>query len=156
MSAKRTIFTISYGGKSREEFLEPLKRHGVEVVADVPMFPGRASMGMYGKAKSSGKGIEKTLGEAGMGYEWVEELGNPDLKDPEMKGLRDLLAREAAEHTRRLTELASRKTVCLLCSEKAHEDCHRSLIGDYLAEPGLGGRAALKEFVPWPWWSSSR
>ena len=136
MSAKRTIFTIGYGGKTREQFLEPLKQHGIEVVADVRIYPNRASMGMYVKAKSPDKGIEKTLGDAQIGYEWFEELGNPDPKDPEMKAFRHLVAHEAAERTRRLIELGSRKTVCLLCSEKAHEDCHRSIIGDYLASQG--------------------
>ena len=69
MSAKRTIFTIGYGGKTREQFLGPLKQHGIEVVADVRIYPNRASMGMYVKAKSPDKGIEKTLGDAQIGYE---------------------------------------------------------------------------------------
>jgi hypothetical protein len=73
----------------------------------------------------------------------LEELGNPDPKYPELKAFRNLIARESADRTRRLIELGSRKTVSLLC-----EDCHRSIIGEYLASQGLGGHSALKEFVP--------
>jgi uncharacterized protein (DUF488 family) len=136
MDSRRTLFTIGYGGRGRDEFTTLLRDHEVEVVADVRMHPERASMGIFVKAKTADKGIEKTLGQAGIGYEWFEELGNPDPKDPEMQAFRDLIGREGTERTARLRELAARKTVCLLCAEKSPGACHRSIVSDFLAGEG--------------------
>jgi uncharacterized protein (DUF488 family) len=131
-----TIFTIGYGGKGREQFLDPLKESGVVVVADVRAHPNRASMGIYVRAKTPDKGIEKTLGDVGIAYEWFEELGNPDPKDPGMQAFRDLLAREAGGRVERLVALASQSTTCLLCAEKDPKACHRSIIADHLSAEG--------------------
>ena len=134
-SNRGTIFTVGYGGKSREQFLEPLIANRIELIADIRMQPNRASMGMYVKAKSPEKGIEKTLSDASIAYEWFEELGNPDRTD-QLVTFRALMARSGPERTRRLIETASRARTCLLCAEKNHDVCHRAIVGDYLKGQG--------------------
>ena len=70
------FFTIGYGGRNPEEFLDLLKQNNVRTLVDVRLRPDRASMGIWAKAKTPDKGIEKVLGDAGIGYCSFVELGN--------------------------------------------------------------------------------
>ena len=77
------FYTIGYGGRVPAEFASLLVLHGVRSVADVRIHPERASMGTYVKARSTDKGIEKLLGDCGIAYRSILELGNlfRDLED---------------------------------------------------------------------------
>lgn len=132
----KTIYTIGYGGRKPTDFVEILSKASVQLVADVRLLPNRASMGSYVKAKSPERGIEKLLGEAGIAYQWLEELGNPDPKDPQMQSFRDLMTEEFDSRTEQLQKLATSQTVCLLCAEKDPERCHRSIVTSGLERRG--------------------
>jgi uncharacterized protein (DUF488 family) len=127
-----TLFTIGYGGRSAGQFLMMLRDHGVRSIVDVRLRPDRASMGIWVKAKTSDKGIERLLGEAGIAYRSLPELGNMFL------GLEDwptryteLLARAGDLLVDRLEGIA--EPYCLLCAEKRVAECHRRQIAEFLA-----------------------
>src|SRR5262249_17290706 len=84
------------------------------------------------KAKSPDKGIEKRLNRAGIGYFSLVELGNVFLGLDDWKERYCQLIDHAGDLlVARLRDVA--QPYCIMCSEKRPEDCHRSLIADFLA-----------------------
>ena len=126
------LFTIGYGGAMPQAFTDCLRKAGVQTVVDVRLRPDRASMGAYVKAKTGDKGIERLLGEAGIGYRSLPELGNVFLDyDDWRERYTALLARAGDLLVSRLVEVCG--PICLLCAERRPEECHRMLIAQYLA-----------------------
>ena len=129
------LFTVGYGGRQPGELTALLSARGVKTVVDVRLRPDRAAMGVYAKAKSADKGIEKLFREAGLGYISLVELGNlfVDLDDWESRygQLLDAVGELLVE---RLLDLPT--PICLLCCEKDPMQCHRRLIADFLARRG--------------------
>ena len=126
------LFTIGYGGRTKDEFLSILRDNGVQTVVDVRLRPDRASMGIWVKAKTPDKGIEKILADAGIGYRSLVELGNLFLDFDDWEQRYGQLFESAGELlVGRLAGLA--EPMCLLCAEKRVGDCHRQLIAAYLA-----------------------
>ncbi|QEH33185.1 hypothetical protein OJF2_16820 [Aquisphaera giovannonii] len=125
------FFTIGYGGRPPSEFLDLLRRHGVRTVADVRLRPDRASMGTYTRSRDAQKGIAGLLGSAGIAYEPIVELGNVFLDWADWRGpYRQLLEGAGDLLCARLDSLEA--PFCLLCAEKRHADCHRTLIAEHL------------------------
>jgi uncharacterized protein (DUF488 family) len=125
------FYTIGYGGRSPQEFVVLLARHGIRAVVDVRIRPDRASMGAFILARTSDKGIEKTLAEQGIEYHSRLELGNiffglDDWRTP----YGELLQHSGALLVRRLQGLP--EPFCLLCAEKQAAECHRKMIADHL------------------------
>jgi len=126
-----TFFTIGYGGRRPEEFVGLLVGHGVRAVVDVRIRPDRASMGAYVRAKSPDKGIEKLLGDRGIAYRAILELGNLFRDFPDWHGpYRALFERAGDLLVGRLEGLP--EPFCLMCAEKRVAECHRLTIADFL------------------------
>ncbi len=126
-----TFYTIGYGGRRPDDFTDLLVGHGVRSIADVRIRPESASMGAYVKARTSDKGIQKLLGDRGIAYHSILELGNlfRDLDDWQAS-YRELFERAGDLLVGRLEGLP--KPFCLLCAEKRVADCHRQVIADFL------------------------
>ena len=125
------FYTIGYGGRVPAEFARLLVLHGVCSIADVRIHPERASMGAYVRAKSPDKGIEKLLGDRGIAYHSILELGNlfRDLDDWS-PAYRTFFERAGDLLVGRLEGLPA--PFCLMCAEKRVADCHRLVIADFL------------------------
>mgnify|MGYP006299300959 CR=1 FL=1 len=129
------LYTIGYGGRTPEEFLELLNRHSIRTVVDVRLRPDRSSMGTYVKAKDPYKGIEGWLNRAGVQYFSFIELGNLFLEfDDWQIRYRNLMERAGDLLTERLREVPP--PFCLMCAEKSADRCHRAILASYLAERG--------------------
>ena len=129
------IYTIGYGGRAPEEFLDLLKARGVRAVVDVRLRPDRSAMGIYAKAKDPSNGIERLLAGADIQYFSFVELGNlfrelPDRHERYQR-LLDLAGDLLVKRLRQV-----REPFCLMCAEKNPGDCHRKLITDFLATRG--------------------
>lgn len=128
-----TVYTIGYGGRTKESFLGLALPNHVRTIVDVRLRPDKASIGQFAKAKTPDKGIEAWLSEAGIGYVSLVELGNVFLDQGGwMSQYRELLDRAGDLLTTRLLEVPG--PYCLMCAEKASAECHRTPIANWLAK----------------------
>lgn len=126
------MYTIGYGGRSAQDLLTLLAGAGVRTVVDVRLRPDRSSMGLWVRAKTPDKGIEKVLGDGGIAYRSRPELGNVFRDYPDWRErYRRLL--DAAGHLLIDGLEGAEAPICLLCAEREPSDCHRTLIADHLA-----------------------
>jgi uncharacterized protein (DUF488 family) len=125
------IYTIGYGGRGKEDFLALLNANNIKTVVDVRLRPDRASMGIWVKAKTSDKGIESWLAEAGIGYRSLVELGNVFMEFSDWQTRYSRLMEEAGPLlTERIHDIPG--PICLLCAEKKVCECHRQQVADFL------------------------
>ena len=127
------FFTIGYGGRKPEDFVNILGKNGIRAVVDVRLRPDRASMGVYAKAKSTDRGIDKLLGSSKIQYYSMPELGNVFLDlDDWRERYKKLLEGCGELLLDRLYNIDVPKPFCLLCAEKKISQCHRKEVADYL------------------------
>jgi uncharacterized protein (DUF488 family) len=138
-----TVWTIGHSTRTAAEFLDLLKQHGIEVVADVRHFPGSRRFPQFNQAR-----LRDSLAAAGIGYVHLAELGG---RRPVRPGSRNLAWRNAsfrgyADHMEtpefragidRLLGLARSSRTAVMCAEAVWWRCHRSLIADHLRSIGV-------------------
>lgn len=131
------IYTVGYGGRHPEHFLAILTHNAITLVCDVRAEPRRAYRGIYtfNPEKNSGP-LPRLLTQAGIGYQWFPELGNPERQDPEIRAFQQLMAIEAESRLQRLRTCVRAERACLLCAEQDAQRCHRRVITACLHDYG--------------------
>lgn len=136
------LVSIGYEGRSVDDLVNSLLKQDVQVLVDVRLNPISRKPGLSKTALST------ALNEAGITYIHHRELGNPkDNRDDFRRGtpesharFRALLGEErGAAALRHVSELLEDSVVALLCFERDHSECHRTLVVDAIAQqdPGL-------------------
>ncbi|MDP2908088.1 MAG: DUF488 domain-containing protein [Nanoarchaeota archaeon] len=130
------IYTIGFTKKSLGEFIDLLKKNGVQKVVDIRLNPSSQLSGF-----AIQRDLKYTLKRESIGYEHILELA-PDepllekyRKDKNWaeyeKSFSKLMERRNAKEI--LKKLLSEgKTLCLLCSEDKANKCHRRLVAELL------------------------
>ncbi|MDX2037262.1 MAG: DUF488 domain-containing protein [Isosphaeraceae bacterium] len=162
------LWLVGYGAWPAPKRMERLKACLVESeivrLVDVrigpcasDLEPGRPYGPKAWNLQEPGQGIARELESAGIAYEWLVELGNPQRQDPEMRILRAHLAdpSESWPVHRGLARLEAivRGTdgrVAILCACDDGSRCHRTVVARALAERRFGGRLELHELSPPP------
>ncbi len=133
-----TIFSIGYEGRTGEELLAQLVAANVNVLVDVRERPTSR------KADFRRSMLDQTCRLAGVRYEAWADLGSTGHQREQLRRsrdmgefrrrFRDLARRRRSQVLDSLARLARRETVALLCYERVHEECHRSVVADLVAD----------------------
>jgi len=133
-----TVFTIGYEKRNGDELISLLLDAGVDVLVDVREKP------MSRKSDFRGKVLDKNCGEAGICYLNIPELGSTGsmrtfLKETGniktfLRRYRKHAEKKSGKHISQLTKMVKQKSVALLCYERCHDDCHRKVVADLVAD----------------------
>lgn len=140
---KLTIFTVGHSTRPIEEFLQLLRRNGIEQLIDVRTIPKSRHNPQYETNE-----LAKVLKEHGIEYVHLKELGGLRRPKPDsvnlawrnagFRGFADYM--QTPEFSRaldRAVSLAKAKGSALMCAEAVPWRCHRSLIADALVVRGI-------------------
>jgi uncharacterized protein (DUF488 family) len=134
------IYTIGYGARSLDAFLNVLKAHDIAYLLDIRSAP-------YSKYKPefSKNALEAAVKAAGLGYVYMGDTLGGQPQDPTCYADGKVLYDRVKERPyfldglRRLGRAREQGLrVALMCSEGKPEQCHRTvLIGQALADLGI-------------------
>jgi len=138
------LYTVGHSNHSTEEFIGLLKRHRIEVVADVRSAPYSRYCPQFNKDV-----IASSLQVAGIGYIFLgKELGGRPDEESCYKGGRVDFRRvaereEFKEGLERLLAESLKHCVALMCAEKDPLRCHRT----FLIARHLGRELCIKHIL---------
>jgi uncharacterized protein (DUF488 family) len=121
------IYTIGYGGRKLEAFIEALKENDIDVVVDVRAFPTSKDEAF------KKENLEASLKDRSIGYLHLRELGG--FRRPSYQEY--MKTEEFKSGVEKLLEEAEGKNIALMCVERSHKGCHRRFISRYLEEEGV-------------------
>jgi uncharacterized protein (DUF488 family) len=115
-----------------------LRDAGVGVLADVREKP------VSRVADFRAASLEHLCKEAGISYMGWPGLGSTEAQRDELKETGDFkkfesqfrahMLKNAKDDLDKIAAVAKRRSVALLCYERLHEDCHRSVVADLMAD----------------------
>lgn len=134
----KQLFTIGYEGSDLVDFLATLSACGVEQVIDIRDVPISRKRGFSKNA------LAEVLASRGIAYLHLKGLGDPKPgRDAARRGdfsaFRKIYAQHLKGHDaqaglRMAAQAAGAKLSCLLCFERAHEHCHRTIVAAALSD----------------------
>lgn len=133
-----TLFTIGYERRDGEELVAALRNAGVEHLADVRDKP------ISRKPDFRASALKAICDEAGIEYGAWTDLGSTEKQRERLRETGNLphfqrvfrthAERQLKAPLEKLAKLAKKRVVALLCYERAHEECHRSIVADMVAD----------------------
>lgn len=138
MMSEKLLYTVGYEGADLSDFIATLKTHNIKQIIDVRDLPLSRKRGFSKNALAS------ALAEVGVRYLHLKSLGDPkDGREAARSGdtarFRRIYGRhldsiEAKDGLKAAAVAAKKVTSSLLCYERDHIDCHRSMIADRLKD----------------------
>ena len=136
------FYTVGYEGRGIEDFVEELVGSDIEVLVDVREIPASRKPG-FSKSRLS----ERVAGE-GIEYIHIRSLGSPRESRKKLRAGGDFesFSREYADHLECNMEeveslldlILSGRRAALMCFEKDHTQCHRTILAQELLSGSVG------------------
>lgn len=137
MELKHRLYTIGYEKRSIKEFIDRLIKAEVDILVDVRQIAW-SYRPEYCKTR-----LNRRLKASGIDYLHLPEAGNPKEYRVKAKSIQSclILYRNYLGRTKSgLNELksiiqqsgAGNRRVCITCYEKDHQNCHRSIIIEFM------------------------
>lgn len=137
------IWTIGHSTRPIDEFIELLKSHQIDAVADVRSYPGSRKFPHFGA-----EALAESLPDAGIEYVPFKQLGGRRRARPDsphtiwrsaaFRGYADFMdTDDFKKGIDELVAMAREKRTAIMCSEAVWWRCHRSMISDYLKAAGV-------------------
>lgn len=141
-AAPPTVLTIGHSTHTLEEFVEILRSHQIDLVADVRTVPRSRRNPQFNQDT-----LPHALEAAGIRYIHLPALGglrhpaanspNQGWRNSSFRGFADYMQTAGfAEAVEGLLAMAREHRIALMCAEAVPWRCHRSLIGDALLVRG--------------------
>jgi uncharacterized protein (DUF488 family) len=128
------VVSIGYQERSLHELLHVLKAHNVGKLIDVRQLPLSRRKGFSKTA------LAQSLATKRIEYCHIRSAGNPyHSQKANLSLCLNLYARYLARNPQILDEVAeefSGRTVAVLCYERSHSDCHRSILLEAMSSEG--------------------
>jgi uncharacterized protein (DUF488 family) len=143
MRDRQTIWTIGHSTRSFEAFVEALRGHGVQAVADVRLIPKSRKYPHF-----ADESLAQHLPKHGIAYVPFKQLGgrrrpvkesnlNAAWRNESFRGYADFMQTDAFEAAlEELMAAAAERPTTTMCAEAVPWRCHRSLISDALITRG--------------------
>jgi uncharacterized protein (DUF488 family) len=132
------LMTIGYEGAGIDDFIRTLQSANVKSLVDVRELPLSRKKGFSKRA------LSEALEDAGIKYIHIRQLGDPKPgRDAARSGNMGEFSRIFGDHLRQgatqkalqdLVPVVADGGACLLCFERRHTDCHRSIVADELGK----------------------
>ncbi|MEW6769215.1 MAG: DUF488 domain-containing protein [Pseudomonadota bacterium] len=137
MAKAKKLFTIGYEQTPAKAVLDELERAGVKLLVDVRAVAASRRPGFSKSQLAAG------LDERGISYLHLRGLGTPKngreaARSGDMKALTKIYGAhlktpQAKEEMDELASLVKKPgSVCILCYERDHKDCHRKFIAEII------------------------
>jgi len=137
---RNEVFTIGYEGRTTDSFITSLRAKGIKQVIDVRETP-------FSRKKGFSKNtLTETLAPEGIDYVHMPKLGSPKvIRDRYRSGgsleqffqeYSDYVEGQQEELMKLLQLILSKRSV-LMCFEKSHTVCHRSILAKKLSEKNI-------------------
>jgi uncharacterized protein (DUF488 family) len=137
-----SIYTIGHSTHTREEFLDVLRAHDIQLLVDVRTVPRSRKNPQFGIDL-----LPSELESAAISYLHLKSLGglrhaarnspNTGWRNDSFRGYADYMTTDGfRQGLGELEELARRQRLAIMCAESLPWRCHRSLIADALTIAG--------------------
>lgn len=138
ITANAELMTIGYEGASIDDFVATLKAAKVRCLIDVRELPLSRKKGFSKRA------LCEAVETAGIRYEHIKNLGDPKpgrdaARAGDYKKFRRIFSNHLASEPAQsaldsVIPVVIEGGACLLCFERCHRECHRSIVADAILE----------------------
>ena len=111
-----------------DEFIEILKKHGIQVIIDIRRFPKSKVVPHFNK-----ENLKLELRKIGIKYAWLGKWLGGYRKEGYLKYMEKPEFKKGIKY---LENIAKNKTCAIMCTEKLYFKCHRKFVSKYLQNKG--------------------